>query len=49
MVVRLDEAACLELLGTGTIGRLIYNSRYGPVAVPSEYPISIAGQRLRPA
>jgi nitroimidazol reductase NimA-like FMN-containing flavoprotein (pyridoxamine 5'-phosphate oxidase superfamily) len=39
VVERLDEAACLELLGTGTIGRLIYNSRYGPVAVPSEYKI----------
>jgi len=39
VVERLDEAACMELLGTGTIGRLIYNSRYGPVAVPSEYKI----------
>ena len=34
---QLDEAACLELLSTGRIGRLIYNSRYGPVALPSEY------------
>jgi hypothetical protein len=32
MVEQLDEAACLELLSTGRIGRLIYNSRYGPVA-----------------
>ena len=39
VVERLDEAACMELLSTGTIGRLIYNSRYGPVAVPSEYKI----------
>jgi nitroimidazol reductase NimA-like FMN-containing flavoprotein (pyridoxamine 5'-phosphate oxidase superfamily) len=36
-VEQLDEAACLELLSTGRIGRLIYNSRYGPVAMPSEY------------
>ena len=39
VVERLDEAACLELLSTGRIARLIYNSRYGPVAVPSEYKI----------
>jgi nitroimidazol reductase NimA-like FMN-containing flavoprotein (pyridoxamine 5'-phosphate oxidase superfamily) len=39
VVEGLDEAACMELLGTGTIGRLIYNSRYGPVALPSEYKI----------
>jgi len=37
VVEQLDEAACLELLSTGRIGRLIYNSRYGPVALPSEY------------
>jgi hypothetical protein len=34
---RLDEAECLRLLGTGGIGRLIYNSRYGPTALPVEY------------
>jgi nitroimidazol reductase NimA-like FMN-containing flavoprotein (pyridoxamine 5'-phosphate oxidase superfamily) len=39
VVERLDEAACMELLSTERIGRLIYNSRYGPVAVPSEYKI----------
>jgi nitroimidazol reductase NimA-like FMN-containing flavoprotein (pyridoxamine 5'-phosphate oxidase superfamily) len=39
VVERLDEAACMELLSTGTIARLIYNSRYGPVALPSEYKI----------
>ena len=38
-VERLDEAQCMDLLSTGRIGRLIYNSRYGPVAVPSEYKI----------
>ena len=39
VVERLDEAACLELLSTGRVGRLIYNSRYGPVALPLEYKI----------
>jgi nitroimidazol reductase NimA-like FMN-containing flavoprotein (pyridoxamine 5'-phosphate oxidase superfamily) len=39
VVQRLDEAECMELLGNGRIGRLIYNSRYGPVALPSEYKI----------
>jgi nitroimidazol reductase NimA-like FMN-containing flavoprotein (pyridoxamine 5'-phosphate oxidase superfamily) len=39
VVEQLDEAACLELLSTGRIGRLIYNSRYGPVALPSEYKV----------
>jgi nitroimidazol reductase NimA-like FMN-containing flavoprotein (pyridoxamine 5'-phosphate oxidase superfamily) len=39
VVERLDEAQCMDLLSTGRIGRLIYNSRYGPVAVPSEYKI----------
>jgi hypothetical protein len=34
---RLDEAECLRLLGAGGIGRLIYNSRYGPTALPVEY------------
>ena len=29
----------MELLSTARIGRLIYNSRYGPVALPSEYKI----------
>jgi hypothetical protein len=39
VVERLDEAECMELLSTGRIGRLIYNGRYGPVALPSEYAI----------
>jgi len=34
---RLDEAECLPLLGAGGIGRLVYNSRYGPMALPVEY------------
>jgi hypothetical protein len=50
VVEQLDEAACLELLSTGRIGRLIYNSRYGPVAhFIRVVPVSIAGQRLRSA
>jgi hypothetical protein len=32
VVERLDEASCMELLSAGRIARLIYNSRYGPVA-----------------
>ena len=39
VVERLDESECMELLSTARIGRLIYNSRYGPVALPSEYKI----------
>ena len=39
VVERLDEAECMELLSTRRIGRLIYTSRYGPVALPSEYKI----------
>ena len=39
VVERLDETECMELLSTAKIGRLVYNSRYGPVAVPSEYKI----------
>ena len=39
VVERLDETECMELLSTAKIGRLVYNSRFGPVAVPSEYKI----------
>jgi len=39
VVERLDEASCTELLSAGRIARLIYNSRFGPVALPSEYKI----------
>jgi nitroimidazol reductase NimA-like FMN-containing flavoprotein (pyridoxamine 5'-phosphate oxidase superfamily) len=39
VVERLDEPECMELLSTARIGRLVYNSRYGLVAVPSEYKI----------
>src|ERR1017187_1516355 len=36
VVHRLDEAECLRLLGSGGLGRLVYNSRYGPMALPGE-------------
>ena len=39
VVERLDEPECMELLSAAKIGRLIYSSRYGPVALPSEYKI----------
>jgi hypothetical protein len=39
VVEPLDEAECMELLSAARMGRLIYNSRYGPVALPSEYAI----------
>jgi nitroimidazol reductase NimA-like FMN-containing flavoprotein (pyridoxamine 5'-phosphate oxidase superfamily) len=39
VVERLDEAECMDLLSTARIGRLVYHSRYGLVAVPSEYRI----------
>ena len=39
LVERLSEAESLELLASGGLGRLVYNSRYGPVALPSEYKI----------
>jgi nitroimidazol reductase NimA-like FMN-containing flavoprotein (pyridoxamine 5'-phosphate oxidase superfamily) len=37
VVERLDEAECLRLLGIRGLGRLVYNSRYGPMALPVEY------------
>jgi nitroimidazol reductase NimA-like FMN-containing flavoprotein (pyridoxamine 5'-phosphate oxidase superfamily) len=39
VVESLDEAECMKLLSTRRIGRLVYTSRYGPVALPSEYKI----------
>ena len=35
----LGDAECLELLASGGLGRLVYNSRYGPVALPVVYRI----------
>jgi nitroimidazol reductase NimA-like FMN-containing flavoprotein (pyridoxamine 5'-phosphate oxidase superfamily) len=34
---RLSAAECMELISSATIGRLVYISRYGPVALPFEY------------
>jgi nitroimidazol reductase NimA-like FMN-containing flavoprotein (pyridoxamine 5'-phosphate oxidase superfamily) len=39
VVKRLDEAECLRLLGPGGLGRLVYNSRYGPMALPVDYKV----------
>ncbi len=39
MVERLDEAECLRLLGIEGLGRLVYNSQYGPTALPVEYKV----------
>jgi nitroimidazol reductase NimA-like FMN-containing flavoprotein (pyridoxamine 5'-phosphate oxidase superfamily) len=39
MVERLDEDECLRLLGTERLGRLVYSSRYGPMALPVEYKL----------
>jgi nitroimidazol reductase NimA-like FMN-containing flavoprotein (pyridoxamine 5'-phosphate oxidase superfamily) len=33
----LSEAECLELLANGGLGRLVYNGRYGPTALPVVY------------
>jgi nitroimidazol reductase NimA-like FMN-containing flavoprotein (pyridoxamine 5'-phosphate oxidase superfamily) len=35
----LDEAECMELLASGSLGRLVYTSRYGPTALPVTYRI----------
>ena len=36
---RLDEAECMELLASGRVGRLVFNSRYGLTALPVVYKI----------
>jgi pyridoxamine 5'-phosphate oxidase-like protein len=35
----LSEAECMQLLAHGGVGRLVYNSRYGPTALPIVYKI----------
>ena len=35
----LGEAECRQLLANGGLGRLVYNSRYGPTALPTVYRI----------
>jgi hypothetical protein len=39
VVELLDDAECWELLASGALGRLVYNSRYGPMALPVVYMI----------
>ena len=39
VVERLGEAECMELLADGGMGRLVFNNRYGPTALPVEYKI----------
>lgn len=33
----LSDAECMQLLASGGLGRLVYNSRYGPTALPTVY------------
>jgi nitroimidazol reductase NimA-like FMN-containing flavoprotein (pyridoxamine 5'-phosphate oxidase superfamily) len=37
---RLGEAECMQLLADGGTGRLVFNSRYGPTALPVVYKIN---------
>ena len=37
VVEPLSETECMQLLASGGVGRLVYNSRYGPVALPTTY------------
>ena len=37
VVERLGAAECLELLASVAMGRLVYDSRYGPIALPVAY------------
>jgi hypothetical protein len=30
----MSEAECMQVLASGGVGRLVYNSRYGPTALP---------------
>ena len=39
VVEALSEAESMELLATGGVGRLVYTSRYGPMALPVEYMV----------
>ena len=39
VVERLGEAECMELLASERVGRLVYDSRYGPIALPVVYMI----------
>ena len=37
VVELLGDAECWELLASGGLGRLVYSSRYGPIALPVVY------------
>lgn len=39
VVELLGDAECWELLASGGLGRLVYSSRYGPIALPVVYMI----------
>ena len=39
VVKLLADSECWELLASGRLGRLVYNSRYGPIALPVVYMI----------
>jgi nitroimidazol reductase NimA-like FMN-containing flavoprotein (pyridoxamine 5'-phosphate oxidase superfamily) len=39
VVERLSAAECMELLASVGLGRLVYDSRYGPIALPVVYMI----------
>jgi nitroimidazol reductase NimA-like FMN-containing flavoprotein (pyridoxamine 5'-phosphate oxidase superfamily) len=39
VIVELDEAACLQLISQGGIGRIAYRSRYGPAVLPVNYTL----------
>ncbi len=38
-VERLDESECLQLIGSGRLGRLAYTGRYGPTVLPVLYKL----------
>jgi hypothetical protein len=42
----LSDAASMELLASGGLGRLIYSSRYGPTALPVVYKIDAGSMVL---
>jgi nitroimidazol reductase NimA-like FMN-containing flavoprotein (pyridoxamine 5'-phosphate oxidase superfamily) len=37
MLIELDEAECQELVSRGGIGRIAYQSRFGPAVLPVNY------------
>lgn len=37
MLEELDETECLQLIGSGGIGRIGYSGRYGPTVMPVNY------------